>query len=95
MSLAVACIEFELYLPYAHSLKDKRQLVHRLRDRARAQFPVLVVETAHQESWQRAGLALILAGSERRVVEAQVNQLRDFCVELLPGELSEFHWAWR
>ena len=61
--MTVALLSLELYLPMSQSLKDKRMVLRRLKDRLGA-FNVAVAEVAHQEVWQRAGLV----GRDRRLV---------------------------
>ena len=53
--MTIALLSVECYLPMAQSLKDKRMVLRRLKDRLRA-HNVAVAEVAHQDLWQRAGL---------------------------------------
>ena len=55
--MTVALLSVELFLPSSQSLKDKRMVLRRLKDRLGA-LNVSVAEVAHQELWQRAGLAV-------------------------------------
>ena len=54
--MTVALLSLECYLPMSQSLKDKRMVVRRIKDRLRA-LNVAVAEVAHQDLWQRAGWA--------------------------------------
>lgn len=56
--MAVALLSVQLFLPGARSLKDKRMVLRRLKDRL-AKFNVAVAEVEHQDLWQRAGLAVV------------------------------------
>ena len=51
--MVVGLVRLEIHLPYAQSLKDKRQVVRKLKERLRARFNVAVAELDHQELWQR------------------------------------------
>jgi uncharacterized protein YlxP (DUF503 family) len=51
-------LSIECYLPASQSLKDKRMVLRRIKDRLRA-FNVAVAEVAHQDLWQRAGLGIV------------------------------------
>ncbi|MEE2731510.1 MAG: DUF503 domain-containing protein [Pseudomonadota bacterium] len=86
--------EFELYIPYSQSLKQKRQVVQRLRDRLRQQFNVSVAEVACQEEWQRAGMALVMVGSSRRQLESQQNALEAFVLEVVDAEVQWLSREW-
>ncbi|RLT92499.1 DUF503 domain-containing protein [Ketobacter sp.] len=86
--------EFELHIPYSQSLKQKRQVVQRLRDRLRQQFNVSIAEVASQEEWQRAGMALVMVGSSRRQLESQQNALEAFILEVVDAEVQWLSREW-
>jgi uncharacterized protein YlxP (DUF503 family) len=72
--VTVALLSIELFIPTSGSLKDKRMVVRRLRDRLKA-LNVAVAEVAHQDVWQRAGLGIVTvatddAGAERILTSA-------------------------
>ncbi len=48
--------KMEVFLPYASSLKDKRQTIQSLTDRLRKRFSISVAEVDHQDLWQRASI---------------------------------------
>jgi uncharacterized protein YlxP (DUF503 family) len=68
----VGLLELDLHIPYAHSLKDKRMAVRRLKDRLRKRFNVSVAELAHQELWQRAGIGVVSIGPDPSYLEQQL-----------------------
>ena len=75
--------DFEIYIPYSQSLKQKRQVVQRLKDRLRNQFNVSVAEVSSLEDWQRAGMALVMVGSSRKQLDSQQNALEAFILEVV------------
>ncbi len=68
-------VRLELELPYALSLKDKRQTLRSLKDRLRRKN-VSVVEAEHQDLWQRATVEVALAAQTRRAVEEKREEVR-------------------
>ena len=56
--MVVALLSVELFLPGSRSLKDKRMVLRRLKDRL-GKFNVALAEVAHHDLWQRAGLGLV------------------------------------
>jgi uncharacterized protein YlxP (DUF503 family) len=60
----IALLTLEIHIPHAQSLKDKRMVVRRLKDRLRSKFNVAVSETDHQDLWQRATLSIVTVGSD-------------------------------
>ena len=66
---AVGVITFELRLPDAHSLKDKRHFVKGLKDRLRAKCNVAVAEIDYQDSWQQGLVAAVTVSPDRPFAE--------------------------
>jgi uncharacterized protein YlxP (DUF503 family) len=60
----VGVCRFTLLIAQSHSLKEKRVVLRRLKDRARAQG-VTLTEVGGQDSWQRADLAFSVVAGER------------------------------
>ena len=74
---------WELHLPGAHSLKEKRSVIKSLKDRLRNEFNVSVAETGRHDAWQTAEVTVCLVSVERRHAES-VLQAADRFVESNP-----------
>ena len=61
---------WELHVPGAHSLKEKRSVVKSLKDRLHNEFNVSVAETGHHEAWHTAELTACLVAVDRRQAES-------------------------
>lgn len=76
--MTVALLSVELYLPMSQSLKDKRMVLRRLKDRLGA-LNVAVAEVAHQDVWQRAGLGIVAIATDdhgaRKVLDGALGEL--------------------
>jgi uncharacterized protein YlxP (DUF503 family) len=68
-------VRLELELPFSSSLKDKRQTLRSLKDRLRRKN-VSVVESDHQDQWQRATVEIALAAVSRGAAEEKREELR-------------------
>ena len=85
--MRVAVLEVELFIPYAHSLKDKRMVIKRVVDRL-AKFNVAVAEVAHQDVWQRAGLGIVAISTSAQHVEQQLAAAAAEIDRVEPGVVS-------
>lgn len=65
----VGVCRLTLLAPQCHSLKEKRSVIRKIKDRTRARFHLSLSEVGAQNTWQRVVLGFALVGSERRVVE--------------------------
>src|SRR5436190_6722638 len=64
----VAALAVELHLPAVHSLKEKRAVLRPIIDGARNRFSVSAAEVDHQDTWQRATIAVaVVSGAESHV----------------------------
>ena len=86
--MTVAILSVELYLPMSQSLKEKRMVVRRLKDRLAA-MNVAVAEVAHQDVWQRAGLGIVTVASADKVAEETLNSALREIERLEPGLVTQ------
>ncbi len=82
--MTVALLSLELYLPMAQSLKDKRMVLRRLKDRLGA-LNVAVAEVGHQDLWQRAALGVVTVASSDDSAEATLASVMKEIDRLEPG----------
>jgi uncharacterized protein YlxP (DUF503 family) len=82
-------VRLELELPFASSLKDKRQTLRSLKDRLRRKN-VSVVESEDQDLWQRATVEIALAAVSRGAAEEKREELRRTLLNY--EELSIVDW---
>jgi uncharacterized protein YlxP (DUF503 family) len=68
-SVAIGVAKVVLHLPDSGSLKAKRQVVHGLLRRIRAQFQVSAAEVGELDLWQRAELAVATVSGDGRHAE--------------------------
>ena len=82
--MIVALLSIECYLPMAQSLKDKRMVLRRVKDRLRA-HNVAVAEVAHHDLWQRAGLAIVTVGVDDEAAGGTLNSVLSEIERIEPG----------
>ena len=67
--MPIGLLTLEIYIPEAHSLKDKRQVLRSLKDRLRSRFNVAVAELDGEDSWQRSVVGVITLSNNAGHVE--------------------------
>jgi uncharacterized protein YlxP (DUF503 family) len=88
-SARVALGTVELHLPDVLSLKDKRHVLKGLKQRVRARFEVAVAEVDHQDSWQRATLAVAYVSADARHANEVVSKAMDFIEANVEGNVIQ------
>ncbi len=63
--MPIAHLTIELRIEGARSLKDKRQVLRRLKDRLRHSFNVSVAEMDASDLWQRATIGVVAISDSR------------------------------
>jgi uncharacterized protein YlxP (DUF503 family) len=88
--VTIGVYTFEVHLPGARSLKGKRQVVRRLKDRLRSRHNAAVAEmNEHGDRWQRAVLAVVSVAGSRDVLERLFESVHRDAESLVPGEIIE------
>jgi uncharacterized protein YlxP (DUF503 family) len=82
--MVIAVLTVDLHVPYAQSLKDKRMVLRRIKDRLQ-KFNVAVAEVEYQDRWQRAGLAVVAVSTTAEHVEQTLAAAADEMDRVEPG----------
>lgn len=73
--LHIGVLQFTLEIPYAETLKDKRNAIKALRDRLRRSFNVSIAEVDDLDSTTVATLGAVVAGSDVAHVNSTMDHL--------------------
>jgi uncharacterized protein YlxP (DUF503 family) len=88
--MTIGVLTFELHLAEAGSLKSKRQVMRRIKDRLRARFNVAVSELEdHSDRWQRGEVAVVSVASRRDSLEVLFEAVVREAESHVPGHLVE------
>ncbi len=79
--MVVVVTVFELHLPNARSLKEKRRVVKSLTERIHRRHRVSVAETDYHDLHQRAEIGIAAVHRSRRQMERQMDAIRDLIDE--------------
>ncbi len=85
--MTIALLSIELFLPGARSLKDKRMVLRRVKDRL-GKFNVAVSEVEHHDLWQRAGLGIVTIATDQVHVERELAAVADEIERVEPGAVT-------
>jgi uncharacterized protein YlxP (DUF503 family) len=90
MPMTVGISSFELHLPSARSLKDKRRIVKSLVDRIHQRYRVSIAETDLHDLHQRAEISMAAVTNGESEMEKLMDEVRNL-VEAVP-ELYLTRW---
>lgn len=73
--MVIALLTIEILVPTSGSLKEKRGIIKRIKDRARNKFNISVAEVDFQDKWQRSKIAFAMVSSDRKRAEETMQKL--------------------
>jgi hypothetical protein len=82
--MVVGLLTIELFIPGAQSLKEKRMVLRRLKDRVK-KFNIAVSEVEHHDLWQRAGLAVVTVATDQQQANRELSAVSDEIERVEPG----------
>ena len=82
--VVIALLTLDIHIPHAHSLKDKRMVVRRLKDRLRSKFNVSVSEVDHQDLWQRSQVSVVSVGPDETFLQKVLQEAAEEAERLAP-----------
>lgn len=86
--MIVGVCRLTLLAQHCHSLKEKRSVVRKLKDRVRSRFHINVVEVGGQDTWQRIVLGFSVVGIDRGHVD---NALADVIAFVEDAGLAQLY----
>ena len=81
--MQLGILRLELAIEQAFSLKDKRSVLKKLKERIKKRFNVSIAEIENQDVWNAATLAIVIVSNEQRFN----NQVLDKVVD----HVEQFH----
>jgi uncharacterized protein YlxP (DUF503 family) len=73
--LFVGVLKLTFHVPHARSLKDKRAVVRKFRDRVRARFDVSIAEVEGQDLHQKAVFGVAVVSGDASVCDSVLEQV--------------------
>ena len=87
--MVVGVLRFELIMPFSQSLKEKRQILKKLKDRVYAELKVQVQEVGHLDLWQRARLGAALVSNDSHLLDSLMTRTMNFIVSMNSGDTAD------
>ena len=88
--MIVGVCKIVLRIPESQSLKSKRYIVRKIKDRVRHRFNVSVAEVDDQDLWQITSVGFATVSNDRRIVQSTLDQVVDMVEDMGVGELLDY-----
>ncbi len=88
--MPVGVLTIEIQIPWAHSLKDKRAVLLKIRDRLRSRFNVAVAELDHTDLWQQATIGVAAISSSRQILDQVLRRVLTESERVLGSDVQHY-----
>lgn len=76
--MRIGIVQAGISIPDARSLKDKRQVLRSLKDRAVNKMNVSVAEVGRQDEWKFADLAFVTVAATSEIVQKRIAKISTY-----------------
>ena len=87
--MIVGILTVELDIPDAYSLKEKRMVLNRVRDRLRQRFNVAVAEVGENDVWNVATIGVVTVSNEQRHANQMLSKVAEFLETVRDCEVAD------
>ncbi len=87
--MVVGVCRVSLLIEESQSLKDKRSVLRRIKDRVTQKFNCAIAEVGDPDSWQAAQLGFAVVSNERGFTQSMVQKILTFIDDLAMGKLID------
>lgn len=89
MSMVVGVMTLELEIPGAMSLKDKRQVLSKLRDRVHSKFNVSLAEIEANDVWNLAVVGVAIVSNQQVHANQVLSKVLDLVEEIHDCDVAD------
>ncbi len=85
--MIIGLLTLEIYIPYSHSLKEKRKSLKKIKDRVKNKFNVAYAELDFLNKWQRTKIGMVTINTQKNMVEKIFHKIVLEIEENIEGEI--------
>lgn len=89
--MIVGIMILDLLSENSHSLKEKRQLVMSIKERLRHRFNISLIESDHQDLWQKFQISIAMVANSKKITEKVFNQIEDIIFAQYPVKIIQIN----
>ena len=87
--MIIGLLTLEIYIPYSHSLKEKRKTLNKIKDRIKKKFNIAFAELEYLNKWQRSKIGLVTLNTQKGMIEKVFQKIIREIEENIEGEILQ------
>ena len=88
--MIIGTLVIDLEISYASSLKDKRKILNRIRDRVHAKFNVSIAEVDGNEDWNYSQVGVAVVCNEQKHANRVLSKVIDVIEDIRDCDLTDY-----
>jgi hypothetical protein len=88
--MTVGILQLVIFIKNSNSLKDKRRVLHSLKERLRNNFNLSIAQIDHEDKWQKTTLAIASIGKDRNNINSILSNIVNFIEKFSGIELIHY-----
>jgi len=89
--MIVGVCTIDLRIPGIDSLKGKRSVVRKIKDRVKNTFNVSIAEVEDLDKLQRVGLGVALVSNDTKYIHSTLTKVVNFIDHMYVAEIIDYH----
>jgi len=90
-SYHISVLELEFFIPHSHSLKEKRSVIRKVKDRIKLRYNASVAEVGMHDLWQRSLLVVCMVSNSKQLLSETVDKILNDIEMVAPSLLAHFN----
>ena len=91
--MIVGILTLEILISGSASLKDKRMVLNRIKDRCK-KYNISIAEVGYQDKWQHAEMAIVTVSSAQSHVQETLNKIFSFLDNDFAFEINKYKFEY-
>jgi hypothetical protein len=87
--MIIGLLTLEIYIPYSHSLKEKRRTLNKIRDRLKKKYNIAFAELEYLNKWQRSKIGMVTLNTQKSMSEKIFQKIIREIEENIEGEILQ------
>lgn len=92
--MIIGTVVVEAFFYNSHSLKEKRSILKSITSKIKQRYNVSIIESDHQNLWQRTEWTIVSVGTSRTQVEKEIQKSLSIIENHSNLEVTRVHWEW-
>jgi hypothetical protein len=87
--MIVGVCKVSMMVPASQSLKDKRMVLRKIKDRVQNKFNCAIAEVGDQDEWQSAELGFAVVSNELGFTQSMVQKILQFIEDMAVAKITD------